>query len=93
MQPEIAIRQLVQIQDRALLSFEDDRAAQPEHAFGHDTVGIATTAASRGRLSGGRDGRQHQQAGERRASKCRGHLLRAANSNPIDGRNQPRSGR
>ena len=60
MQPEIAIRQLVQIRDRPLLAFEDDRAPQPEHAFGDDAVGIAAAAATLGHLSGGRDGSQHQ---------------------------------
>ena len=70
------IGQLVQIDDRTLLPFEDDRAAEPEHAFGALTrSGSPSLRRAGGALSGGRDGRQHQQAGERRTSNCRGHLL------------------
>ena len=35
----IGIGQLVEIEDRLSLSFENDCAAEPQHPFGHDAIG------------------------------------------------------
>ena len=66
--------QLIQIENRPLLTFEDDRAAETQNSLGDEAVGIniaagAALASMRSLLRNGRNRGQHEQAGERRVSK------------------------